>query len=198
MSLKKVFMDAQEHALKMLRENLPKELCYHSYEHTLDVVTATEKIAIAENATEEEIFLLRTAAVFHDTGYIFSRENHEQKSCEIATEVLSSKGIPENYIKIICELILATKVPQQPKDKLERIICDADLDYLGRDDYFTISENVFREFKLFGIVSDENDWKKMQVKFFESHKYFTETSNKTRNRKKEENLNLIRGNHNAD
>ncbi len=194
MTSHQILLDIQSRMLDILKQELPPELSYHSYEHTLDVLHAAEQIAKGENVSLDEMLLLKTAAVFHDMGYIHSRENHEQKSCSIARKILSSEGIKAEAIEKICELILATQVPQKPKDKLGQIICDADLDYLGRDDYFPISQNVFKEFKYFGLLNDENEWKKMQIKFLESHKYFTKTANNLRNSKKEENLIKIKNN----
>ena len=187
-----MFSDIQGKIFEMLKEKLPSYLHYHNYEHTLDVIEAAERIAKAENVSNEELALVKTAALFHDVGYIYSRENHEQKSCDVAREMLSGNGINKDDIEKVCDLILATRVPQIPNDKLSEIICDADLDYLGRDDYFSISNNVYKEFKNFGIVKDENDWKHVQVKFFESHRYFTKTSKDSRNKKKEENLKKIK------
>ncbi len=192
MATNNALVEIEDEILKMLKDKLPAELSYHSFDHTLDVLHATERIAKAENVSDEELSLLKIAAVFHDTGYIYSRENHEQKSCMLATDVLTSHGIDKNKIDKVNELILATTFPHDPKNKLAEIICDADLDYLGRDDYFKISKRVFDEFKYFGIVHDEEEWKKMQVKFLESHKYFTKTAINSRKMKKEENLRKIK------
>lgn len=195
MTSKKILMELHQRVLDMLRNNLPPELSYHNYEHTVDVLNAVERIAMAENTTDAELMLLKTAAVFHDTGYIYSRDNHEQRSCTIAREILREIGADEESIEKVCEIILATRIPQEPKDKLSEIMCDADLDYLGRDDYFPISQKVFSEFKMFGIIKDEIEWIPMQVKFLESHHYFTQSSINTRAGKKEENLIRIKENH---
>ena len=192
MALNNVFMEIRQKILEMLKEKLPAELTYHSIEHTLDVLQATEWISKAENVTDEELSLLKTAALFHDVGYIYSRENHEQKSCTIARDILSSNGIDNSTIEKVCALILATIFPHNPKNKLGEIICDADLDYLGRDDYFVISQKAFNEFKHFGIVNNEADWKNMQMKFLESHRYYTTTSITLRKSKKEEHLMKIK------
>jgi uncharacterized protein len=195
MSSKKVLSGIREAVLNLLREKLPPSLTYHTFEHTMDVMDATIRIGEAENINDDDLELLKTAAVFHDTGYIYTRENHEEESCELARKYLSSNGISNDIIHKVCDLILATRVPQRPKNKLDEIICDADLDYLGRDDYFPISENVYKEFKHFGVVNNENEWKQMQIKFLESHKYFTKTSNETRNIQKQENLKMIKKSH---
>ena len=161
--------------IKMLRENLPENLFYHTPEHTIDVVNSAERIGKSEGCNDQEILLLKTAALFHDTGYIRDMREHEKHGCVIADEVLSSQGISKDEIRVISELIMATKVPQQPKSKLEEIICDADLDYLGRDDYFSIAETLHREFLAYDKIKDERDWMQLQLNFLQSHKYFTKT-----------------------
>ena len=176
----------------MLREKLPADLDYHNYEHTLDVLQAAERIAIEEKTGSDDLELLRTAAVLHDSGYINSRVEHEEESCRIAEKLLSSYGIEQEFIDKVCELIRATKVPHNPKNKLSQILCDADLDYLGREDFFPISHTVYLEFKRFGVVKDEAEWNKLQIRFFKSHKYFTPTANRTRNQKKMEHLEMLK------
>jgi uncharacterized protein len=192
MTLNNMLSVIQGKVLEMLKEKLPSHLYYHNYEHTMDVLEAAERIAVAENVAYGDMQLVKTAAAFHDAGFIFSRENHEQKSCSIAKELLSSNGINNGDIEKICDLILATKFPHHPKDKLGEIICDADLDYLGRDDYFSISKKLYKEFLDAGIVKNENDWNRLQVKFLETHHYFTKTSINTRKSKKDEHLRKIK------
>ena len=89
-------------------------------------------------------------------------------------------------------MIMATKIPQSPKNHLEEIICDADLDYLGRDDFFVIGDKLFAELSMYGIIDSENDWNKLQVTFLEKHHYFTKTALKNRKSKKEQHLVLIK------
>jgi hypothetical protein len=71
---------------------------------------------------------------------------------------------------------------------LQRIICDADLDYLGRDDFFVIGDQLRREFLHFGIVSSEKAWKELQLKFLTSHHYHTQNSAELREPVKQVNL----------
>jgi len=87
---------------------------------------------------------------------------------------------------------MATKLPQSPHNHLEEIICDADLDYLGRDDFFAISDRLYEEFLSEGKVQNYDDWNKKQIAFFENHRYFTPTSQTFRNEKKHSNLNIVR------
>lgn len=89
-------------------------------------------------------------------------------------------------------MIAATEIPQSPKNHLEEIICDADLDYLGRDDFFIIGDRLYAELMTLGIVKNETEWNKLQVKFMESHHYYTTTAQKLRAKKKEKNLQLVK------
>lgn len=178
--------------LKKLKENLPEHLSYHSVMHVKDVIDAVEKIALAENVNEEELILLKTAALFHDTGFLYGAKDHEEKSCEIAQEYLPNYGYSQSQIDKIKGMIMATKIPQTPHNLLEQILADADLDYLGRDDFFTIGDKLFEELTMFGIVNSERDWNLLQEKFLESHHFFTKTAINNRNQKKQQNLEIIK------
>jgi dsDNA-binding SOS-regulon protein len=79
-------------------------------------------------------------------------------------------------------------IPHKPKNKLEEIICDADLDYLGRDDFHEIADKLRRELKEHGKIQGDKQWDEIQVMFLKQHKYFTKTAIKTRRKKKKENL----------
>jgi predicted metal-dependent HD superfamily phosphohydrolase len=139
------------------------------------VIKRAEQIANAENiGSAHDLLLLKIAALFHDTGFLYVYAGHEEKSCEIARASLAGK-VSLADIEIICGLIMATKVPQRPVSMLQQIICDADLDYLGRDDFDQLSNYLRNEFLDFGIVSNEDEWEKKQLAFFESHQYFTRT-----------------------
>lgn len=177
--------------LKKLEDELPENLTYHNVSHTLDVIHAVEDIAQCESVSGEDLTLLLTAALFHDSGQIFGSEGHELKSCEIAQDTLPDFGYSQSQIDRIKEIIVATQVPQSPKNLLEQIIADADLDYLGRDDFFSIDTRLYEELHTKGIVKNEKEWDALQKKFFENHTYFTHSSREKREKKKQENLQLI-------
>lgn len=155
-------------------------LIYHNTAHTLDVLEQSIYIAEAEGLPEKELLLLKTAAVYHDSGFLFRYKQHEEKSCEIAKADLQ-EFFDEHDLNKICGMIMATKIPQSPRKLAEQIICDADLDYLGRSDFEPISNNLRKEFLQFGILKEDSDWDQIQIGFFESHHYFTATSRARRN-----------------
>jgi uncharacterized protein len=186
------FNEAKKFIMGKLKKELPKHLFYHSIEHIKDVYESAKAIAKAENITKEERDLLLTAALFHDSGFIIDQKEHERLSAEIADKYLPDFGYTPEQLKVIRGMIMATKIPQSPKNKLEQILCDADLDYLGRDDFFTIGDKLFSELSMYGIIDSENEWNKLQVTFLSKHHYFTKTAIKTRKAKKEQHLELIR------
>jgi len=177
--------------LKKLNDELPNYLTYHCVAHTTDVIDAAIEISNTEGIQGDDLTLLKTAALFHDTGYIFGAKDHEKKSCELADKYLPEYGYSKDQINKIKEIIMATRIPQTPKDHLGEILADADLDYLGRDDYFTINKKLFQELYSTGQVLNEKEWNKMQQEFFERHSYFTNTSKVKRNNSKMNNLQSI-------
>ena len=172
-------------------EGLPKKLHYHNVSHTKDVLSAVERIALAENITNEGLFLLKSAAICHDVGFLEKYEENEEISASFAQQTLPKYGYKEEHIKKIKELIFVTSIPQNPKTTLEKIICDADLDYLGRGDFEEVSSRLRDELKTYGKIKTNKEWDELQVRFLKSHKYFTQTAKKTRSKKKKENLEKI-------
>lgn len=175
-----------------LKRELPEHLSYHSVAHVKDVIQAATEIGEMEAVTENELMLLKTAALFHDTGFLHGAKNHEEKSCEIAQEYLPQYGYGQDEIDGIKGMIMATKIPQSPTNHLEQILADADLDYLGRDDFFTIGDKLYDELAMLGMLSSERDWNLLQEKFLEQHSYFTKSALGKRNQKKAENLKIIK------
>ena len=166
----------------MMTIGLDPTLTYHCTGHTKDVMEQAERIAIEEKITDSRLLLLiKIAALFHDTGFLYTYKNHEKKSCEILLETLDTRSFKQEELAIMEGMIMATKVPQMPHNLPEMILCDADLDYLGRDDFDEISENLRKEFLSHGIIKNDEEWDKLQVGFFDSHNYFTASS--IRNRK---------------
>ena len=186
------FASAKKFILEKLKKELPPQFTYHNFDHVTDVYTAAERLGASEGMDDAEMRLLLTAALFHDSGFVVGPTAHEEGSCRIAAKILPEFGYTEKDIEAISGMIMATKLPQSPQNRLEEIIADADLDYLGRDDFFPISEQLFTEFLATGIVKDYNDWNKLQIRFFESHHYFTNSAKKSRNAKKAENLEMIK------
>ena len=174
------FTDIQEIILDKLERELPGYLFYHNVKHTVDVVTEVELIGWAEGCSDEEILLLKTAGLFHDAGHTVVYDGHEYQGTFIAREMLPKYNYSPAQIDRICEIIMSTKLPPKPTNLLEDIICDSDLDYLGRSDFIPVSNTLFEELKAQNKMGSLNDWNRIQVKFISGHQYFTKTARSLR------------------
>ncbi len=184
--------DLEESILTKMENELPKNLYYHNLKHTIDVITEVEIIGRKEGITEAEMLLIKTAALFHDTGFILSYNDHEDYSVKLARHILPQYKYSEDQINEIASLIMHTKHPPQPKTKLEMIMCDADLDYLGRTDFIPVSGNLYRELKEYGKIKSIDDWNRLQIKFISNHQYFTKTARNMRDVNKNKQLEKLR------
>ncbi len=186
------FTDIQELILDKLEGELPSCLYYHNVKHTVDVVTEVELIGWAEGLDDEGILLLKTAALFHDAGHVIAYDDHEYHGTQMVREMLPAYGYSEEQIEKICEIILATKLPPRPDDIYQQIICDADLDYLGRSDMIPVSNTLYRELSEQNKVGTLNDWNKLQLKFITGHTYFTKTAQSLREVNKQKQIERIK------
>jgi len=159
-----------------LGKELPSYLSYHNVAHTHNVLKNTLEIAASEGINGEDLDILSTAVLFHDAGFIEKYTGHEEVSCAIAKQFLPQFDYSDTQIRKICEIIMATKIPQTPRDNLAEILCDADLYYLGTDDYGIMAEKLYPEFIKEGIAHNKMEWQRQQISFLESHKYFTATA----------------------
>lgn len=175
-----------------LEKELPAHLSYHSVHHSRDVYAVAEQICELENVDSDDRWLVLTAAAFHDTGFLIQAADHERYSCQLTQEILPEFEYSRHEISAICDIILATKIPQSPKNHLGEILADADLDYLGRDDFFSTGNLLFEEMTSLGMIGSWDEWQSLQIGFLEKHHYFTTTSIRRREPKKSEHLEEVK------
>jgi len=154
-----------------------------------DATFLAKKLKVSDN----ELQLIQIAAVFHDYGFLQSNINHEEKGCLVARRMLPEYGFSPEDIESITGMIMATHLPQSPKNLLEEIIADADLFYLGSNYYFEIADTFKIELSGLGILSSDAQWKALQIGFLEKHKYFLKWSKKNLEPIKKENLMILKG-----
>jgi len=169
----------QDEILGQMQRDLPTNLYYHNLKHTTDAIYRVTDIGTKEKVSEEDLLLLRCAALFHDSGFMASYDNNEEIGARLAHQTLARYKFSREQIDVVKHIINATKVPQNPHNLLEEIMCDADLDYLGRPDFIPISHNLFRELFERGKIDSIDQWNKMQYKFIMEHHYFTETAKRS-------------------
>lgn len=163
----------QEFVIALLNADLPAQYFYHNTAHTQYVFDKVIEIGTAENCTADEIELLKVAALWHDAGYIHVYNGHEEAGCLLARKYLPAYGFSINEIDKICGMIMATRIPQSPNNKLEEIVADADLEYLGTADAPRQAYQLFRELQHLNPAMTEAIWNKVQVSFIARHHYFT-------------------------
>ena len=183
---------AKKYILDRLRTELSVHLYYHGLHHTVDVLKMATQIALEEGVRGRDLMLVKTAALYHDCGFVKNKHaGHEAEGCIIVQEQLPQLGYTDADIEKICGMIMATKIPQKPSKKLEYIIADADLEYLGTNDFERIGRTLFEEIKLYLNVESERQWNIIQMNFLKSHHYFTAFCKKHREAQKKKHLSTI-------
>jgi len=160
--------------LDFLDKGIPENYYFHDRHHTEYVYLKASEIARNEGCSPEEIRLLEAAALLHDTGYTIKYHQHELESCGLARKFLPRFSFTPEEIEIICSMIMATRIPQTPYNKLEEILADADLEYLGTAIAESEANKLFQELASLNPELTAPEWDEMQVKFISNHRYFTE------------------------
>lgn len=178
--------------LQELTAKLSPQLTYHGVHHVLDVLNVCNEYIERLGIGAKDAELLRVAALTHDIGFVHDHRDHEARGAAMIREILPIYGFTPRELDKLAGLIMATKVPQQPKTELEKIICDADLDYLGRADFEPISETLFQELQNLNLLHDRRTWDEIQVKFLTSHTYHTDFARQNRQPQKAQRLEEIK------
>ena len=178
------FEGAKTYIIERMRSGFAPNLYYHGLLHTIDVFEACERYAEMEDVKGTDRMILLTAALYHDAGFLIRYKENEEVSVDMVRRILPNYGYSKTEITLINQCILSTVIPQTPFDKISSILCDADLDYLGRDDFFIIGCNLRREWKEYGTELSIREWYEQQVKFLTNHHYFTRSANFLRSEKK--------------
>jgi uncharacterized protein len=177
----------------LFRDELPEGFKYHGADHTLHptkgVVASANRIAISENISEHDRELLITAAYFHDTGYIRQYKKNEPIAARMAGRILILIGYEPNEVAKIQKMILSTDLESEPESHVEKILCDADLDHFGREDFFKLDGRLREEWRERGMnVNDDTKWYKDTLELLKKHQYYTESQKKLREKGKQKNI----------
>lgn len=184
----------RQSVLLRLERGLSPKLLYHGIEHTRDdVLPAAIRLGELAELVEEELLILKTAALYHDIGYLESYSNHEMIGTRIASEELPELGYSPYQVQKIADLIMATRMPQAPRNLLEMLMCDADLDSLGREDFFITSHRLRLELKGMGLETTLREWYTRQLKFLQGQAYWTEFARALRDSGKQKTIDDLKG-----
>ena len=178
------FKNAKKYILERLEGELSPKLHYHGIHHTIDVYEASIRLAELEGLSQEEKVIVNTAALYHDAGFIYQYEHNEEVAAKLVEIVLPKFGFNEKQISEIAKIILSTKIKARPSSVFEKIMSDADYDYLGRNDVKKIADTLHKELFEHDFKFSEPEWNEVQIKFLEKHLYYTESSLALRRPKK--------------
>jgi uncharacterized protein len=183
------FAGAERHALERLERELPSHLAYHSVRHTRDeVLPALDRLAALEGIAGDDLMLLRTAALYHDIGFVEQPFDNEPIGARIAAEALPRFGFSPAQIRVVVGIIMATKLPQSPRNRLAEVMADADLAVFGADDFLARNADLRAELQSQGKATTEGEWYRGQLAFMQNHAYFTAAARSLFGDKKRQNL----------
>jgi len=169
-----IVSEVQEYVRKLLGEKLDPWAHYHDFRHTEETVEAAREIGTASGLSDRDMEVLLVAAWFHDTGYTELAEGHEGRSVVIANDFLGRMGYPPENLKKVAGCIMATRVPQDPKNPLEEVICDADMLFLGREEFFRKNDLLKEEIEeREGKTVPAAEWLQRSIDFLTHHVYHT-------------------------
>ena len=175
MKVSQNIVDKAEKVVTDLLLTLPETMVYHNLNHTREVVKAADKIGTYANLTEEEKEILMLSAWFHDSGFKYDYDTHEEKSIEIAKEFLVQNNYPKDKIEKVVSSINSTKNGQKPKTLTERVLNDADFIHLSKKTYFDnllLLKSELENAK--GSKLIDSEWYEKNLEFLKSHQYNTE------------------------
>ena len=184
--------DMEENVFNRLENDLPKNLYFHNLKHTIAVCTNVELLGRAENLTDEEMLIIRTAAVFLDSGYLNEYRRNEDYRCEFARDILPRFNYSEQQSLKICHLLSVSFEKMEPTNKLEKIMFDSYYDFLGRVDLPEAARTLFNEQREYGIAENEKEWMNKFISFIDSHEFYTKTAEKMRDYSKDQQIERLK------
>lgn len=187
-----IFKEIYSKVIGNLERDLPSWLTYHNAEHTKYVLEKAETIALHENIKGRDLLLIKIAALYHDAGFLIDHENHEVLGCKLASRELLGTPLTQEEIHKVCGMIQATNIPQRPRTILEKIVADADLEYLGTDNFEAFGENLYKELLHFNPNLTQQEWDEIQIDFLSKHSYHTVFCSQHREPTKQENLQMVK------
>jgi len=183
-----LYQEIHDKVFHLLQTQLPSFLTYHSPKHTAYVLEKAEFISKQEKVSQHDLFLIKIATLFHDIGFIKQYKDHEEAGCEITREFLQGYSFDPGDADQIYGMIMATKIPQKPNTLNEKIITDADLEYMGTDLFYPVSQFLYQELHYLDPDLDIPAFNQIQVNFINAHTYHTDYCKKNREEKKWQNL----------
>lgn len=160
--------------VRELLSKIPKKMFFHNLQHTLDVVEGVLLLGEKNELATSELEIVVLAAWFHDTGFNSKYFGHEKESQNIAFLFLTEEEYDEEKIDLVLQCIESTCVPQYPRNLMQRVLCDADLMHLSKDNYPERLCLLREEWEV--VLNNsylDQVWYTENLKFLRDHRYYT-------------------------
>ena len=173
--------EVQYAALSYLEAHLDKRYTYHNAAHTLNVCNAVKLFAENLCLPPETYCSLRIAAIFHDFGYLEQSFDNEKLALPYLEEFGRKFDIDKKFLLHANDLILETVFPYTPLTPAGSLLCDADIEYIGRECFFEYAGLFREELAGDGIVYTDEQWWSLETDFLQENKFFTPICRSLRN-----------------
>jgi len=193
MSSNETLTECKNYVTTLLKSSIPETLLFHNLKHTESVVKDAIELGAGVGLSESDMEILLLAAWFHDTGYTVKYEGHEKESERIAAEFLKERNYPADGLNKVVNCIRATQLPQEPKDTLSKLLCDADLFGIAKKSFLKYGQLLRVEWgNNYKKAYTEEEWLKVELEFLHSHKYFTNYAKEKYSDQKRKNINKLK------
>ncbi|OBX23047.1 MULTISPECIES: Pycsar system effector family protein [Bizionia] len=181
---------AEAYVFDLFKDELDSSFLYHNLKHTKRVLKSLREIIAHTDISEKDSEILQLSAIFHDTGYTKTIDDHEQESVKIAEAFLTENHVDPETIQAIRDCILATQFECVPKTLHEKIMRDADSSHFGKDYFNETSEFLRKELEIQGVVNfSASEWLDENIKMLsEKHEFLTDYAIKNWQEQKDKNL----------
>lgn len=187
-----IVKSSSEFVTKLLNENLPSEFTYHNHIHAREVFEAVTELGKNSSLPNEELEIIQVAAWFHDTGFIRSYLDHEYKSIEIVKEYLENIHYPEEKIDKITDIIIMTEMGNIPASLSEKIMRDADILHIGKEEFYSKSLTLKSEWESIDRKKfTELEWLQSSLDFINSTLFYTDYAKSKYERGRQKNISRL-------
>ncbi len=175
--LKALEQEVQQHVKQLFEQTDTSNLCYHNYAHTIEVVQRIE--ALSAGLETSDLLLLKIAGWFHDVGYLYGYDEHEDRGMVIAIDYLQNKSVNSAAINLVKACIEATKMSLTPRNQLEKIIKDADIGYGVTERFFQTGTLLRQEWEAcLALFYSNKEWELLQYNFLQHVQFYTDVAKK--------------------
>lgn len=180
-------LDVEEAVIRIFDEEASPNLYFHNSALVRNVTNQVELLSTSENLPTEDFIILKLAAMFLFTGYVYDYEKPVDESVNLLNTMLPKYGFSHEDVASVAVLI-RNSYNNNCNSISDKILHDARFDYLGRVDYLKLTDKLLRELTEYGRLPGSKNWIDQQAKLLKEHTFFTGTARMLRSVQPEEQI----------